>query len=112
MRAGNRSNRAARVRAGFGRAALDQDDNVNPISGNSQVSLPRVLAVNGCAGGVTGPTAPWGSTPSLSGLCQQYTACPSDYPVIFSTSTGRGQTSFDDLALAGFIEFQDLMRAK
>ena len=89
----------------------DVDDRENVISGNILVSLPRVLAVNGCTGGAQGPTAPWGSTPNLSDICQQYTACPPDYPVIFCTTIGKAQSSQDDLTLPGFIEFQNLMNA-
>ena len=36
----------------------DTDDSENPIAGNSMTSLPRVLAVDNCAGGVDGPRAP------------------------------------------------------
>jgi len=39
----------------------DTNDVDNPIAGNLMTALPRVLAVNGCAGGVNGPTMPWGS---------------------------------------------------
>jgi poly(3-hydroxybutyrate) depolymerase len=90
----------------------DSDDKENIIGGNLGTSLPRVLDVNGCAGGVNGQTAPWGSTPGLNSVCKQYTSCPAAYPVIFCATSGKGHSSQDELALPGFIEFQNLMNAK
>jgi hypothetical protein len=88
----------------------DTDDHENLIAGNREVSLPRVLAVNGCSAGAAGPVAPWGSTPFLNLVCQQYTACPSDYPVVFCATQGKAQSAEDDLAIVGFIEFEDLIK--
>jgi len=90
----------------------DSDDHENVIGGNSMTSLPRVLAVNKCTGGPTGTTAKWGSTTALSDYCKQYTGCPADYPVIFCTTSGRGHSSQDDMALPAFIEFQNMMNPK
>ncbi len=89
----------------------DTDDKENVIAGNQSFSLPRVLAVNECTGGVDGPKAPWGATADLRSVCQQYTSCPSEYPVIFCTSMGRGHSAQDDRVLPGFIGFEDAMNA-
>jgi poly(3-hydroxybutyrate) depolymerase len=91
----------------------DSDDHENIIGGNSMTSLPRVLTANGCMGGVSGPTAPWGtSVAELMTECKQYTSCPAQYPVIFCTTSGRGHSAQDVLALPSFIEFQNMMNAK
>ncbi len=88
----------------------DSDDHENIIGGNSNNSLPRVLTANGCAGGVKGLTEPWGSSSSLSDVCRRYTSCPAEYPVVFCTTSGKGHSSQDNLALPGFIEFEDLLK--
>lgn len=90
----------------------EQDDNAYPITGNLEVSLPRVLAVNGCAGGVLGPQAPWGSTPDLSRFCKQFTGCPAEYPVIFCSTVGYSKTAAEPLVYPGVIDFENLMNAK
>jgi poly(3-hydroxybutyrate) depolymerase len=91
----------------------DSDDHENIIGGNSMTSLPRVLAANGCMGGVSGATVPWGtSVAELMTECKQYTSCPAQYPVIFCTTSGRGHSAQDVLALPSFIEFQNMMNAK
>ncbi len=103
------------VQCGGKEAALwihDSDDKENIIGGNSGTSLPRVLAVNGCTGGLNGPKAPWGSTSAMNSVCQQYTACPPEYPVIFCATSTKGHSSQDDLALPTFIEFENMMNAK
>ena len=87
----------------------DTDDKENLLSGNQGVSLPRVLAANGCTNGLNGPHVPWGSTTLLNSWCTRYAACPAEYPVVFCTTSGRGHSAQDDLAIPGFIEFQNLM---
>jgi poly(3-hydroxybutyrate) depolymerase len=90
----------------------DLDDEENAIAGDAQTSLPRVLAANGCSGGASGPQAPWGSTPNESSICQQFTACPAAYPVVFCTTSGLGHSSEDPVAIPAFIEFENLMNAQ
>lgn len=88
----------------------DSDDKENIIGGNLSTSLPRVLKVNGCTGGVAGPTVAWGiSAAPLPNFCKRYTACPAEFPVIFCATSGKGHGAQDDLAVPGFLEFQDLM---
>jgi hypothetical protein len=64
---------------------------LNPFAGD-QAALARVLKMNGCEGS---PTAPW--HPEVSGLdvCQQYTACPADYPVVFCATNLVSQNGPD-----------------
>ena len=90
----------------------DVDNREDPISGNSEVSLPRVLAVNGCAGGVNGPQEAWGSIPTLSRYCKRFTGCPAEYPVIFCTTAGQNQSAGISLVLPAVIDFQNLMNPK
>jgi poly(3-hydroxybutyrate) depolymerase len=45
-----------------------------------QAALARTLRMNGCEGS---PTAPWHPEIVGLGVCQQYTACPASYPVVF-----------------------------
>ena len=87
----------------------DADDHENVSSGNQSYSLSRVLAANDCTDGVNGPHAPWGRTEALKSVCTRYTSCPTEYPVVFCLTAGRGHSSQDALAVPGFIEFQDLM---
>jgi hypothetical protein len=76
----------------------DTLDSGNPIAGD-QAALARVLSMNGCTGS---PTAPW--HPEIMGLkvCQQYTACPPDYPVVFCTTTGLSHTDESSVAIPAF----------
>ena len=87
----------------------DSDDKENPIGGNKGSSLPNVLKRNGCAGDVAGPTEPFGSTTALSSVCTRFTNCPTEFPVVWCPTTGKGHNAQDDLALPGFIEFQNLL---
>jgi poly(3-hydroxybutyrate) depolymerase len=88
----------------------DSDDKENIIGGNQATSLPRVLKVNGCTGGTAGPTEAWGtSAAQLKNFCKRYTACPAEYPVIFCATSGSGHSAQDNLAIPGFIEFENLM---
>jgi hypothetical protein len=86
----------------------DLNDPSNPYSG-SVLGRDRVLAKNGCAGGSSGPTVPWGDTSLLSDVCVQYTACPKEYPVVFCTTQGKGHTDQVTRAVPGFRQFFDLM---
>jgi hypothetical protein len=87
----------------------DSDDKENPIGGNQGTSLPNVLKRNACTGDASGPTEPFGSIPALSTVCKRYTGCPVDFPVVFCPTAGKGHSAQDDLALPGFIEFQNLL---
>ncbi|HEX3774990.1 MAG TPA: hypothetical protein VHV51_11035 [Polyangiaceae bacterium] len=83
----------------------DINDPANDYGG-SVMARDRVLAENGCVGSAT---KAWGEIDLLSSVCQQYTACPLDYPVVFCTTMGLEHSAQDDRALPGFIEFQDMM---
>ena len=87
----------------------DSDDKENPIGGNQSTSLPNVLKRNGCTGDVAGATEPFGSVSALSSVCKRFTACPAEFPVVWCPTAGKGHSAQDDLALPGFIEFQNLM---
>ncbi len=88
----------------------DEDDNSIPLEGDRDIALPRVLAVNECVGGVSGPKAPWGPNADLQSVCQQYTACPAEFPVIFCTSVADAKSAQDERVLPGFIAFEDLLK--
>jgi poly(3-hydroxybutyrate) depolymerase len=83
----------------------DINDPANDYGG-SVMARDRVLAENGCTGSAT---KAWGDIDLLSSVCQQYTACPADYPVVFCTTMGLQHGAQDDRALPGFIEFQNMM---
>jgi len=90
----------------------DSDDHENAIGGNQGTSLPSVLKRNGCEGGPDGPKQPWGKLSALSDVCKQYTNCPAEFPVIFCPTSGKGHAAQDELALPGFIEFEDMLSPK
>jgi hypothetical protein len=76
----------------------DTLDSGHPIAGD-QAALARVLRMNGCEGS---PTAPWHpEIPALTS-CQQYSSCPADYPVVFCTTNGEGQTAESPIAIPAF----------
>ena len=80
----------------------DSNDQTNVIGG-SYAARDRVLEVNGCSGSAT---EKWDGAPGdLADLCEKYTACPAEYPVIFCTTSGRGHDAQDDHALPAFTEF-------
>ncbi len=83
----------------------DTDDPANDYGG-SVMARDRVLTQNGCVGSAT---KAWGDIDLLSSVCQQYTACPADYPVVFCTTMGLQHGAQDNRALPGFIEFEDMM---
>ncbi len=85
----------------------DSGDNANPYSGNKN-ALDRVLAVSKCVGS---QQAPWGEG-ALNSICKQYTDCPTDFPVVFCTTTGRGHDSQNDNAMPAFTAFPHLVDAK
>jgi poly(3-hydroxybutyrate) depolymerase len=103
------------VRGEGGVSGLEPDDDPpcnGPVAalwihdaGNADVPInlalaarDRALRMNGC---VASPTAPW--HPELAGGgCVQYTACPADYPVVFCTTNGLGQSSQIGTAVAAF----------
>jgi hypothetical protein len=65
----------------------------------------RLLAQNGCTGGATGPTEPWGADFFKSGSCVKYKNCPAEYPVIFCSSTTRNHDAQNDNVIPGFKKF-------
>jgi hypothetical protein len=84
----------------------DQDDTVNLIAGNI-AGLDRVLEMNGC---VDSPTEPWGSAEDgLAEVCERYTECPAEYPVIFCTTTGRGHSDQPERTIPGYTQFFEMM---
>jgi poly(3-hydroxybutyrate) depolymerase len=85
----------------------DQGDTANQISG-SLTNLDRILALNQCAGK---DTTPWGAG-ALNTICKQYTGCPTDFPVVFCTTTGRAHDSQNDNTLPAFSQFTHLMDAQ
>ncbi|HTA18754.1 MAG TPA: hypothetical protein VK989_05655, partial [Polyangia bacterium] len=83
-------------------------DNSNPLAGD-QAALARVLRMNGCTGSAT---APWHSeTTVLAGVCQQYTGCPPEYPVVFCTTAGDGHSSQAERAIPASTLFFDQVAA-
>jgi poly(3-hydroxybutyrate) depolymerase len=66
-------------------------------------ALARTLRMNGCEGS---PTAPW--HPEIPGLsvCQQYTACPESYPVVFC-ETNYCHSDDHEVAIPAFTLFYD-----
>ena len=103
------------VQCGAKEAALwihDTEDVENVLGGNLMTSLPRVLEVNGCEGGVAGEQVPWGSVPLFSDVCKQFKHCPTEFPVVFCKTSGLGHGSQDARAIPAFIEFQNSMNPK
>ncbi len=64
-------------------------DTTNPATGatGSMAARDFVLQTNGCVGTAT---TPWSTL--MGGNCQQYTGCPTDYPVIYCLSSETGHT--------------------
>lgn len=87
----------------------DTDDQEQVIGGNAAISLPRVLEANGCTGGVAGNTTLWQSAVGGVDSCKRYVDCPAQYPVVFCTTSGRGHSAQNDVALPRFIQFQNLL---
>jgi hypothetical protein len=84
----------------------DQFDEANTIDGNL-AALERVLQANGCSGSAK---MPWGEGEQVEQLdCQQYVDCPSEYPVVFCTSTDGGHTDQASRAIPAFTQFFALM---
>jgi poly(3-hydroxybutyrate) depolymerase len=74
----------------------------NPTD-EERAALARVLRMNGCEGS---PTAPWHPEISGAGVCQQYTACPADYPVVFC-QTNDCHADSHQRAIPAFTRFFD-----
>jgi Putative esterase len=90
----------------------DQNDTGNPIGGNKS-ALARVGGTNKCDTNYDNKAlqAPWHDeiTAIGPGVCKQFTRCPSDFPVVFCTTTGLGHGSQDDRAIPAFTQFFKLL---
>jgi hypothetical protein len=84
----------------------DVNDNGNPISGNIS-ALERVLKINNCVyPSASSPTAPWHpEVPGIGTVCQQYTSCPKEFPVVFCKTAGFGHGSQDARAIPAYTTF-------
>jgi poly(3-hydroxybutyrate) depolymerase len=76
----------------------------NPYAQSHDVSLPRVLKMNGCFS-TTPNTAPWHEDIMGKGVCVQYTDCPAAFPVVFCTTAGQGHADQHVIAIPGFTAF-------
>jgi poly(3-hydroxybutyrate) depolymerase len=89
----------------------DAGDTANYPAG-SIAAINRVMQVNGCTGDYeTGVTEPWGPNSALMGICEKYTTCPAEYPVIFCSTTGRGHDAQNDNALPAFTTYYNELDA-
>ncbi|HVU50161.1 MAG TPA: hypothetical protein VHL80_05725, partial [Polyangia bacterium] len=92
-------------------------DDSNAYTANHDIALPRVLKMNGCGKKADGsipkpadqPTKPWHDDIMGQGVCLQYTACPTAYPVVFCTTTGQGHADQHERAIPGYNKFWDEM---
>jgi polyhydroxybutyrate depolymerase len=90
----------------------DQNDTGNPIGGNKS-ALARVGGTNKCDTNYDNKAlqVPWHDeiTAIGPGVCKQFRNCPSDFPVVFCTTTGLGHGSQDDRAIPAFTQFFKLL---
>lgn len=80
----------------------DTGDTAIPIQGAFD-ARDRVLEANGCSGSAS---MAW---PAMPDACLQYTDCPSEYPVVFCTTSDSQHASQEDRALQAFTAFFDMM---
>jgi poly(3-hydroxybutyrate) depolymerase len=77
----------------------------NPYMSNVMASQ-RVQTVDKCTGTATAPynTGP-GTTLPPTASCVSYTGCPTDYPVVFCTTSGQGHQQFEPFSDQAFWNF-------
>lgn len=88
-------------------------DNANQIAGNI-ASLRRVGQMNGCNTTYEDASLqePWHpELPLLGEVCERFTTCPANYPVVFCTTTGLSRGDQRERAVLGMTRFFDELPA-
>jgi poly(3-hydroxybutyrate) depolymerase len=76
----------------------DENDGANNIGGG-EAARARILEQNGCTGTETEPYD------AAYPMCERYTGCPAEYPVIWCQTSGVGHDPQNDLSAPLFWKF-------
>ena len=91
----------------------DLEDAGNPIAG-AYLACDRALRMNGCVNTArcddpNAKTTPWHHEIAGLEICNQYSGCPADYPVVFCKSDGFGHSDQGQRAVTAFGVFFNLL---
>ncbi|HMC93963.1 MAG TPA: alpha/beta hydrolase-fold protein [Polyangia bacterium] len=93
----------------------DNADAGNPIMG-AYDACARALKMNGCVNAsrceaVDAQTIPWHHEIPMLDVCEQYSGCPKEYPVVFCKTQGFGHTDQAERVITAFTHFFDDVEA-